>query len=290
MKLGSEEIKRYDMHTHTKASDGMNSPAGQIRLADERGLAGIAITDHDTVAGVEEALLEGSRRGITVIPGVEISTRAEEKDIHILGYYLDINNEQLLERLSGLRSIRDSRNGLMIARLQELGLAITLEEVIARLGRQLQADESLGRPHIADTLVHKGYAKDLRDAFDQYLAEGKPGYVSLPRITPIEAITWIREAGGVPVIAHPGLYGDDRLVELIILEGDPDGIEVYHSDHGPEEEERYMALAVKHGLIPTGGSDYHGERQGVVFHGELGSRYVTAEIVQGLQEKAASRL
>lgn len=290
MKLGSEGIKRYDMHTHTKASDGMNSPVGQIRLADERGLAGIAITDHDTVAGVEEALLEGNCRGITVIPGVEISTRAEEKDIHILGYYLDIHNEQLLERLSGLRSIRDSRNGLMIARLQELGLAITLEEVIAGLGRQLQADESLGRPHIADTLVDKGYAKDLRDAFDQYLAEGKPGYVSLPRITPIEAITWIREAGGVPVIAHPGLYGDDRLVESIILEGCPDGIEVYHSDHGPEEEERYMAMAVKHGLIPTGGSDYHGERQGVVFHGELGSRYVTAEIVQGLQEKAASRL
>lgn len=283
------ETKRYDMHTHTRASDGMNSPSEQVRLAGERGLAGVAITDHDTVAGVKEALREGSRLGITIIPGVEISTRAEEKDIHILGYYPDIDNEQLQQRLTGLRATRDSRNELMIARLQELGLEITLDEVIAAMGRPLRSDESLGRPHIADALVHKGYARDLRDAFDHYLAEGKPGYVSLPRIAPLEAIDWIREAGGVAVIAHPGLYGDDRLVEEIILQGRPDGIEVYHSDHGPDEEERYMALAIRHGLIPTGGSDYHGIRQGEVFHGELGSKYVTADIVQNIQKKAASR-
>lgn len=283
------EIKRYDMHTHTCASDGINSPSEQVRLAEERGLTGIAITDHDTVAGVKEALQEGDRLGITIIPGVEISTRAERKDIHILGYHPDIDNEQLLQRLSELRATRDSRNELMIARLQELGLEITLDEVIAVMGRPLRSDESLGRPHIADALVHKGYATDLRDAFDRYLAEGKPGYVSLPRIAPLEAIDWIRQAGGVAVIAHPGLYGDDRLVEEIILQGRPDGIEVYHSDHGPDEERRYMALAMTHGLIPTGGSDYHGVRQGEVFHGELGSKYVTADIVLKIQKKAASR-
>ncbi len=283
------ETKRYDMHTHTRASDGMNSPSEQVRLAGERGLAGIAITDHDTVAGVKEALEEGSRLGIAIVPGVEISTRAKEKDIHILGYYPDIDNELLQQRLASLRATRDSRNDLMIARLQELGLEITLDEVIAAMGRPLRSGESLGRPHIADALVHKGYARDLRDAFDRYLAEGKAGYVSLPRIAPLEAMDWIREAGGVAVIAHPGLYGDDRLVEEIILQGRPDGIEVYHSDHGPDEEKRYMALAMRHALIPTGGSDYHGVRQGEVFHGELGSKYVTADIVQHLQKKAASR-
>lgn len=281
-------IKRYDLHTHTRASDGMNSPARQVQLAVERGLTGIAITDHDTVAGVKEALSEGRRLGITVIPGVEISTRAEGKDIHILGYYLDINNEQLLQRLSELRATRDLRNEMMIARLQELGLEITLDEVIAAMDRPLRNDESLGRPHIADALVHKGYASNLRDAFDRYLAEGKPGYVSLPRIAPLEAIGWIREAGGAAVIAHPGLYGDDKLVEEIVLQGRPDGIEVYHSDHGADEEERYMAIAMRHDLIPTGGSDYHGVRQGEVFHGELGSKYVTGDVVQKIQKKAVA--
>ncbi|WP_334071779.1 MULTISPECIES: PHP domain-containing protein [Paenibacillus] len=278
--------ERYDLHTHTRASDGMNAPADNVRLAREHGLAGLAITDHDTVAGIKEAMAEGERQGITVIPGVEISTRSSGKDIHVLGYFIKTDDSLLLQRLAGLRETREARNVQIIEKLQGLGISITLDEVKAGLGRPLRPDESLGRPHIADALVRKGLAADMRDAFDRYLGEGKPGYASLPRISPEEAMIWIREAGGVPVLAHPGLYGDDQLVEAIVERGRPAGIEVYHSDHGPEAEERYLALARRYGLIATGGSDYHGARQGVVFHGDLGSRYADGECVRQLKNAA----
>lgn len=280
--------ERYDLHSHTQASDGMNQPAENVRLAKEKGLTGLAITDHDTVAGIAEALLAGKELGVDVVPGIEISTRAGGKDIHVLGYFLNTEDEQLLERLARLRSVRDERNGLILAKLQQLGLSITLEEVKDGLARPLRPDESLGRPHIADALVRKGYATDMRDAFDRYLAEGKPGYASLPRIAPEEAIAWIREAGGAPVLAHPGLYGDDELVRSILERGKPDGIEVYHSDHGPEEELRYAAMAEQYELIVTGGSDYHGVRQGVVFHGDLGGRTAPPGAVERLKQAVAA--
>ncbi|MBW4838205.1 MAG: PHP domain-containing protein [Paenibacillaceae bacterium] len=278
----------YDLHTHTQASDGMNKPAENVRLAKEKGLTGLAITDHDTVAGIAEAQLAGKELGVDVVPGIEISTRAGGRDIHVLGYFLDLEDERLLERLARLRSVREERNGLIIAKLQQLGLAITLEEVKAGLTRPLRPDESLGRPHIADVLVRKGYVSDMREAFDRYLAEGKPGYASLPRIAPEEAIAWIREAGGSPVLAHPGLYGDDELVRSILEHGKPDGIEVYHSDHGPEEELRYAAMAEQYGLIVTGGSDYHGIRQGVVFHGDLGGRTAPPGTLERLKQAASA--
>lgn len=279
---------RYDLHSHTQASDGMNKPAENVKLAKEKGLTGLAITDHDTVAGIAEALLAGKELDVDVVPGIEISTRAGGKDIHVLGYFLDPEDERLLERLARLRSVREERNGLIIGKLQQLGLSITLEEVKAGLARTLRPDESLGRPHIADALVRKGYAADMRDAFDRYLAEGKPGYASLPRIAPEEAFVWIREAGGTPVLAHPGLYGDDELVRSILERGKPDGIEVYHSDHGTEEELRYAAMAERYGLIVTGGSDYHGVRQGVVFHGDLGGRTAPPGTVERLKQAAAA--
>ncbi|MNW52442.1 error-prone DNA polymerase [compost metagenome] len=266
----------------------MNQPAENVRLAKEKGLTGLAITDHDTVAGIAEALLAGKELGLDVVPGIEISSRVGEKDIHVLGYFVDPEDNRFKERLARLRLVREERNGLIIAKLQQLGLSITLEEVKAGLSRPLRPDESLGRPHIADTLVRKGYVSDMRDAFDRYLAEGKPGYASLPRIAPEEAIVWIREAGGVPVLAHPGLYSDDDLVRSIVERGKPAGIEVYHSDHGPEEELRYAAMAEKYGLIVTGGSDYHGVRQGVVFHGDLGGRTAPPGTVERLRQTAAA--
>ncbi|MNK25704.1 hypothetical protein D3C87_440310 [compost metagenome] len=277
---------RYDLHTHTQASDGMNAPAENVRLAKQKGLAGIAITDHDTVAGISEAMEAGKRIGLNVIPGVEISTRAAGKDIHVLGYYLQYEGERLCSRLEHLRTVRETRNERIIEKLNDLGIPITMNEVISGLGRELGPDDSVGRPHIADVLVQKGAVADLREAFDKYLAEGAAAYISLPKVSPVEAITWIKEAGGAPVIAHPGLYGDDDLVRHIIKEGQPAGIEVYHSDHGPEEEGRYSDMAREYGLIMTGGSDYHGVRQGQVFHGDLGSRTVTADVLEQLQGRA----
>ncbi|WP_245640230.1 PHP domain-containing protein [Paenibacillus dakarensis] len=272
-----------DLHTHTQASDGMNTPSENVRLASEIGLSAVAITDHDTVSGIQEALAAGEQYGITVIPGVEISTMAGGKDIHILGYYIDTDNQGFLNRLSNLRNTRNARNEKIMTKLQSLGMNITIEEVIADLGRDLKPDESLGRPHIADTLVRKGYAADMRDAFDRYLAEGKPAYVPQPRITPQEACCWIRDAGGAAVLAHPGLYGDDELVKSILKEAQLSGIEVFHSDHGPEDEIRYRKLAEEFNLIVTAGSDYHGERQGAVFHGGIGSRRVPEEVLEQLK-------
>ena len=283
----TNQAKQYDLHTHTQASDGTNSPRANVELAKAKGLTGLAITDHDTVAGVAEARVTGKELGIDVVPGVEISTRAKDKDIHILGYFMDTENRQLRDRLQRLRSVRDERNELIIEKLRQLGIEITLQEVKDGLGRTLRPEESIGRPHIADCLVRKGHASDLRNAFDQYLAEGKPGYASLPRISPEEAIRWIREAGGAAVVAHPGLYDDDELVSTIVEQGRPVGIEVYHSDHGPEEEQRYLEMAARYALVVTGGSDYHGVRQGVVFHGDLGSRIAPPEAVEQLRQAAA---
>ncbi|MCJ8011281.1 PHP domain-containing protein [Paenibacillus sp. KQZ6P-2] len=274
---------RCDLHTHTLASDGMQSPADNVRLAYEKGLSAVAITDHDTVVGIPEATEEGERCGVTVVPGVEISTRAGGKDIHVLGYYVNCTNEEFLKRLADLRNTREERNVKMIARLQELGVQITLEEVIAGLGRELRPDETVGRPHMADVMVKKGYAQDMRDAFNRYLGEDAPAYVSVPRISPQEACNWIREAGGAPVLAHPGIYGDDRLVREILEQAQPAGIEVFHSDHGKAEEERYQAMADEYGLIVTAGSDFHGARQGVIFHGDIGSRSVPVSVLDQLK-------
>ncbi|WP_342551943.1 PHP domain-containing protein [Paenibacillus sp. FSL R7-0652] len=280
---------RCDLHTHSQASDGMQSPADNVKLAKRKGLSAVALTDHDTVAGAAEAQRAGEAFDITVVAGVEISTRAGDKDIHVLGYYINTEDELFLQRLRGLREAREDRNHLIIGRLQELGLDISWQDVLDELGRPLEPDESIGRPHMADVLVKKGYAVDMRDAFDRYLAEGRPGFVSVPRVTPKDACEWIRAAGGAAVIAHPGLYQDDELVRAIIADCLPDGIEVFHSDHGPQEERRYSEMAREYDLIETGGSDYHGERQGVVFHGDLGSRTVSVDVLDQLQAAVQSR-
>lgn len=277
-----------DLHTHTNASDGTGTPADNVRLAQEAGLEAVAITDHDTVAGLEEALLEGKRRGVTVVPGVEISTISEGRDIHVLGYYIDWKDAQFLSRLAELRSVRNRRNDMMLERLRELGMAVTMEEVMAMRRTSGRKDDTVGRPHIADVLIAKGYASSRQDAFDRLLGEGGAAYVNPPRIEPETAIQWIHEAGGAAVLAHPGLYGRDVLVEALAASG-LDGIEASHSDHTEEQMARYTALAGQYGLAATAGSDYHGERHGEVFHGPLGGRRAPAGVLEALQMRAAAR-
>lgn len=277
-----------DLHTHTTASDGMQAPAENVRLAKAAGLSAIAITDHDTVAGVAEAMLEGERLGMTVVPGVEVSTVANGTDIHILGYYTNNDDVEWLTRLASLRGLRDQRNEMIVNKLQELGIALTMDEVIAAAHGESTmepakaADASIGRPHIAAALISKGIVSNMKEAFDRYLKTGAAAYVNLPRLNPFEAVDWIREAGGTSVIAHPGLYGNDSLVEEIIRYG-VQGIEVFHSDHGPEEERRYAELAASCHLIATGGSDFHGSRAGVIFHGAIGNRTVNADVLRQLE-------
>lgn len=276
---------RADLHTHTIASDGMFQPADNVRLAKEAGMTALAITDHDTLAGIPEAMEAGRSYGIIVVPGVEMSTAVEGKDIHILGYGISPDDSRLLQRLLSLRNARNLRNEEILARLEKLGMRISPEELENAAGKLFRKDGSVGRPHIAQVLVDKGYVTDIREAFDRFLGEGKPAYASQTRISPTEAISWIREAGGTAIIAHPGLYEDDALV-LALLEADDgagaDGLEAFHSDHDARMEQRYAEWAMNRGKLVTGGSDFHGIRDGVAFHGAIGSRSVDASIVERL--------
>ena len=271
-----------DLHTHTTASDGTERPAANVQMAFDAGLGAIAITDHDTVSGVAEALLAGRELGIEVVPGVEISTVAGGQDIHVLGYYIDINNEQFLQRLASLRETRDTRNNMIIERLQQLGLDITMAEVLREVENVKSKGDTVGRPHIAAVLLNKGYVSSISEAFDRYLGTGAAAYANPPRIEPATAIGWIQEAGGKAVLAHPGIYHDDALVEAIIHQG-LNGIEVFHSDHTPEDEAKYLSLAQRSGLLITAGSDFHGERGGVVFHAPIGSRRIGIDVLQRLK-------
>ncbi|MBO9596647.1 MAG: PHP domain-containing protein [Cohnella sp.] len=270
---------RADLHTHTTASDGKNRPSVNVSMAADIGLGAIAITDHDTVAGIPEALEAAKEAGILVVPGVEISTAAKGKDIHILGYGIDYRDQRFIDRLLTLRDTRDSRNAMIVARLNELGMKITIGEVEAEANRNRRGIGSVGRPHIAQVLIDRGYVSDLREAFDRYLGEGKAAYVVPPRIEPLTAVAWIHEAGGAAIVAHPGLYGEDELVASL-LDGGADGLEAYHSDHDEAEERKYAKLAADRGKLITGGSDYHGSREGVVFHGPIGNRTVDLSVAK----------
>ncbi|SDT42452.1 hypothetical protein SAMN05444162_4234 [Paenibacillaceae bacterium GAS479] len=265
-----------DLHLHTTASDGVDEPSGVVRIAAERGLAAIAITDHDTMDGVQEAVHEAKRLGLIVIPGIELSTASEGRDIHVLGYGMDHSNVQWQERLRLQGSVRQRRNEALLNKLRELGIGLTLQEVEAVASAAGGSPVSLGRPHFAAALVASGAAASIRDAFDRYLGEGAPAYVSQPRITPEEGIAWITEAGGVPVLAHPGLYGRDELVERLAVGGLLKGIEALHPDHSEEQERSYAALAERYELLVTGGSDYHGRRGSELLHGDVGARVVDA--------------
>ena len=273
-------MNRADLHTHTTASDGQYSPEELVRAAREAGLAAVAVTDHDTVAGVERVMKAGAKWGVDVIPGVEISTLAEGKEIHVLGYFPGEIGRDFAEKLRSLREVRLKRNEMMVNKLRELGIPITMEEVLAKK-REQAPEANVGRPHIAEVLVDKGIVSSIDEAFKRFLGKGGAAYCTPRRISPIEAIRWISEAGGVPVLAHPGIYGDDELVESLIRNGLA-GLEAYHPDHDPEAERRYEALAEKHRLIVTGGSDFHGERHGIPYHGPLGSRTVERDRVEAL--------
>ncbi len=277
--------RKADLHTHTLASDGTCPPAENVRLAREAGLAAVAITDHDTVAGIEEALEAGQSLGVEVIPGVEISSFANGQDIHVLGYFVPHQDETFKRALAGLRDTRHERNKLVIERLRELGLKLTLEEVYRR---KEGTDKNIGRPHIAEAMMERGYVQSIEEAFDKYLGKGGLAYVNPPRITPQQAIDLIRKAGGVAVLAHPGLYNDDELVEELIVYG-LDGLEVWHPDNREDGVERYYRLADEYGLIMTGGSDFHGWRGEAPFHAMLGSWTAGYETVEKLRKLAHMR-
>jgi len=248
---------RLDLHLHTTHSDGSLPPSEVLALAHKAGVTALAITDHDITTGLPEALEAGARLGIEIIPGVEISSRFGDNELHILGYFLDWQDQAFNHKLARLRASRHERNPKIIERLRALGQDITYEEV-----RQLAGTEAVGRPHIARVLMDKGYVKSAKEAFDRFLAQGKPAYVARELPEPAEAIAWIRAAKGVPVLAHPlwakkdgeGLF---KLCETLKAEG-LGGMEVHYSTHNPRQTAELLDIAKRLDLLVTGGSDFHG--------------------------------
>ncbi len=250
-------MSKLDLHLHTTFSDGSQTPTEVLEMAHKVGVTALAITDHDIVDGLPEAFEAGERLGIEVIPGVEISTEFNGSELHVLGYYLDRNDSVLLKRMQLLRNSRDTRNPLIVQKLQELGLDITYEEVKAVAG-----EGSVGRPHIARVLMDKGVVQTSKEAFNKYLADGKAAHVPRDLPSPEEAVRWIREAKGIPVMAHPlwvKASGDAfiTLCEELKVAG-LGGMEVHYSTHTPQQTKDFLSLAKKLDLLVTGGSDYHG--------------------------------
>lgn len=246
-----------DLHTHSIASDGKYSPAELMRHAKAMGVEVIALTDHDTLSGLEEASEEAARVGIEFIPGVEISAENDPGTLHMLGYFVDPSDAELVETLSWLRVGRDDRNHIILAKLAELGCPLEWDEVAALAG-----GESMGRPHIATAMVNRGYVSSFKDAFDRYLGKGAAAYTDRDKMTPEIAIKRIRSAGGLPVLAHPQTLSlaDDELSDLLgrLTSMGLAGVEVYYYSHSEEETALYLSLARKYGLVATGGSDFHG--------------------------------
>jgi hypothetical protein len=270
------EGRYVDLHLHTTASDGSYTPTELVNKARDLGFSAIAITDHDTVGGIEEGLKVAKELGIELIPGIEMNTDYENTEIHILGYYLDYQNEKFLNILADLKEARYNRIRKIVTKLNNLGLEIDFDEA-----SQLADGGALGRPHIAQIMLNKGYVKKWSQAFDQYIAKGAPAYVERKKITPKEAIEIIKKAGGIPVIAHPALMERDDLLENL-LEWGIEGIEVYHTEHDRVDSQRYLEYAKDNNLLITGGSDCHGpERKGEILIGKIKAPY---ELVNGLKE------
>lgn len=245
------QVGGADLHMHTTASDGTLAPAAMAALCRQAGLAAMAVTDHDTTAGLAAAADACAALGLRFVPGVELSCTVPGGEVHVLGYLCDAGHGPLAELLSRMRAGRIARAERAVARLRQAGYAIDLERVLA-LGQ-----EAVGRPHIAMALVEAGYAASVREAFDRFLGHGRAGYVPRARLAPGEAVAAIRGAGGVPVVAHPGLIGDDKWVNALIEAGAL-GLEAYHPDHDAAQAARYARWAAERGLLVTGGSDSHG--------------------------------
>jgi DNA-binding transcriptional regulator LsrR (DeoR family)/predicted metal-dependent phosphoesterase TrpH len=248
---GKVKPKLFDLHMHSTASDGTLSPTEMVNMAAERGLIAMAITDHDTVGGIEEGAAAAQKAGIEFFHGVELNTDASELEIDILGYFINLNDPDFLKLVKYREQERIRRAKGMVEKLIHLGCAIEYDRV-----REI-ARGVVARPHIAQALIEKGYATNQKDAYDRYIGYGKVAYVERDPLLPQDAIKEIKRAGGLPIIAHPGLIGDDNMVRTL-LEAGAEGLEAYYAYHTPEQVQKYLQFAQEYGVITGCGSDYHG--------------------------------
>ncbi len=240
-----------DLHIHTTASDGSLTPAQVVREAEARGLTSIAITDHDTTAGIDQALEAAEGLDVEVIPGIELSAEQDAEEVHILGYWLDHHDRVLQEKLDVLQRARWKRARKMVEKLSRLGISVNWERVVEIAGES----RAFGRPHIAHALQEDGSVTTTNEAFDLYIGVDGPAYVPRYKLTAVEAVQMILMAGGLPVLAHP--HGQEHVLDGLVASGLV-GLEAYYHNYTIQESEALVRLAEQHDLVPTGGSDFHG--------------------------------
>jgi 3',5'-nucleoside bisphosphate phosphatase len=278
---------RIDLHTHSSISDGTDEPSDLVDRAKQVGLDVIALTDHDTFAGLDEAVSRGEQVGVRVVPGVELSCARGGESVHLLAYGADPAFPELAAEMTKVRGGRMGRLAGVLQRLAELGVPVTEEQVMAEVGES----PSVGRPHIADAMVKAGHVADRTEAFDRYLADGGPAHVPRYAVPVERGIGLVHAAGGVAVIAHPWGRGREHILPPEVLRRlasvhGLDGIEVDHQDHDPETRVRLRALAVELDLLATGSSDYHGT--GKLDH-DLGCNTTAPEVFANLIARLGAR-
>jgi len=244
-----------DLHLHTTYSDGSFTPEELILQAKKFNYSAIALTDHDTVAGLDQFIKLGEKHNLETVPGIEFNTSYNNNDIHILGYYINNKSKKLLNLLNKIKNERRERIEKMIRLLdKEFNFKITMQEI-----KNISSNNIIGRGHIARLLTEKNYVDTWEEVFDKYIGRGKPGYVDRNKITPFEAIDIIKKANGIPVIAHPGLIENQQIIDQLINYG-VSGIEVFYPEHNEEMINKYKKIAVNNELLVTGGSDCHGPK------------------------------
>jgi predicted metal-dependent phosphoesterase TrpH len=272
----------YDLHTHSTFSDGTQSVRDNVKMALERGLDGIAVTDHDTTDGLEEAFAAGASVGLEIVPGLEFSAEYDGTSLHVLAYWMDPAEDALRAELKRLTDSRFRRGELIVEKLQDAGYDISFDRV-----RQISGDDLIARPHVAQAMVEAGIVATEKEAFDRFISDGGSAYVPKHALDPVDSVRLIRAAGGVCVLAHPGMWkGDGSVPEELIEEmagAGMAGLEVDHPDHDAEQRAHYHALARGLGLVPTGASDCHGARYGF----RLGCDTTDAERLAELRSHAS---
>lgn len=275
-----------DLHVHTLASDGSDAPAEVVRKAAELGLRAVAVTDHDTFAGLPEAIGAGARYGVEVVPGVELSTIYDGVEVHVLGYYMDAGHPRLRAMMARATAERNARNETMVQRLHDAGYPITMDALHAEFPGQTM----LGRPHISEYLMRRGYVASVQDGMKNLLGRGKPFYVARYNIPLEESVETLRAAGGLPVVAHLFKYRytpEQRtaMVDAATAAGAV-GLEAMYTNYTPEQEQAVRVLAAERGLFCTGGTDYHGARKPDI---ALGHGFGNLRVPYALLEKLKAR-
>jgi len=265
-----------DLHVHSNFSDGTDSPEQLVEQAAAAGLNTLALTDHDTVAGLDRAIAAGEQAGVEIIPGIEFTTENPRAEVHILGYFLDRFNGDLLAVLARIRQGRVDRIEQIVKKLQSLGVAIEAADVFA-----ISGTGSPGRPHVARALIRRGIVQNFREAFQKYLDFRAPAYVPHYRLAPAEAVKLVKQAGGIPVFAHPVVSNCDEIIPELVAAG-LRGLEIYYPGYYADQIDHYLALASKYNLLATGGSDYHGADAKEM---KLGEHTIPDELVDRMRDE-----